>query len=366
MLIDAPASTVAFERLFGASAFVLLTQLPAFVVGLASLGKAQLNLSKAALEVEAQRDERVAPLLDLGGQPNELTMVKKEATVSVGIDVVDGAFFIRGNVNTLENCFFVVNGGVSFLERALPVAETLHLRSHKDEAGFHGLFDDVLVPRLAIGRCHLVCHAARLASRRLLRNLDKANRMVLMKVHVGTGNPIKVKAVRTAFETVFSGKLLEVTAVPVEPGVPSQPFGEAVIRGATRRAKRSLGEADYGVGIEAGLVQSPGCDHPLNVQFCAIVDRFGRMTVGHGPGFELPNAVVEKLRAGSTLSDEVSRAAGIPEIKEAIGAIGVLSGGRIDRLAITCEAVLMALVPRIDNRVADMDHLSMESRREEE
>ena len=366
MLIHALPATVAFERLFGTSPFVLLAQLPAFVVGLTSLGKTQLDLGKAVLEVEAQRNERVAPLLDLGGQPNELAMVKKEATVSVGIDVVDGAFFVRGDVNTLEDRFFVVNGSVSVLKRALPSAETLHLRSDKDEAGFHGLFDDVLVPRLAIGRDRLVRHAARLASQRLLRNLDKANRMVWMKVHVGTGNSIKVKAVRAAFEAVFSGELLEVTAVPVEPGVPSQPFGEQVIRGATQRAKRSLGDADYGVGIEAGLVQSPGCDHPLNVQFCVIVDRSGRMTVGHGPGFELPNAVVEKLRAGSTLSDEVSRAAGIPEIRETIGAIGVLSGGRIDRLAITCEAVLMALVPRIDNQVADKDRLSMKLQHEEE
>jgi len=189
--------------------------------------------------------------------------------------------------------------------------------------------------------------------------------MVLMKVHVGTGNPIKVKAVQAAFEKVFSGELSEVRAIPVEPGVPSQPFGEQVIRGAMERARRSLGDADYGVGIEAGLVQFTGCEHLLNVQFCVIVDRFGRMTVGHGPGFELPNAVVEKLRAGSTLSDEVSRAAGIPEIKETDGAIGVLSGGRIDRLAITREAVLMALIPRINNRVADKDRPSMESQREE-
>jgi len=190
--------------------------------------------------------------------------------------------------------------------------------------------------------------------------------MVLMKIQVGTRNPIKVKAVRAAFEQVFSGELLEVTAVPVEPGVPSQPFGVEVIYGATQRAKRSLGDADYGVGIEAGLLQLPGCDRSLNVQFCVVVDRLGGMTVGHGPGFELPNAVVEKLRAGSTLSGEVSRAAEIPEINETIGSIGVLSGGRIDRLAITCEAVLMALVPRIDNRVADNDRLSMKSQHQVE
>jgi non-canonical (house-cleaning) NTP pyrophosphatase len=49
---------------------------------------------------------------------------------------------------------------------------------------------------------------------------------------------------------------------------------------------------------------------------------------------------------GSTLNREMSRLSGIPDIKEKIGAIGVLSSGRIDRLSITREAVLMALIPR--------------------
>jgi len=170
-----------------------------------------------------------------------------------------------------------------------------------------------------------------------------------MKVHVGTGNPIKVNAVQAAFETVYSQQPLAVRAVPVESGVPSQPFGDAVIRGAKRRATRALGDAEFGVGIEAGLIQLPGCDRPLNVQVCVIVDRVGRMTVGHGPGFELPTTVMEELRAGSTLNRAMSRLTGVPEIKETIGAVGVLSGGRIDRLAITRDAVLMALIPRIDD-----------------
>ncbi len=167
-----------------------------------------------------------------------------------------------------------------------------------------------------------------------------------MKVNVGTRNPLKVKAVYAAFEEVFEGELLEVKAVPVEPGVPIQPFGEEVIRGAIRRAKEAITDGDFGVGIEAGLIQLPGCDRPLNVQPCVVVDRSGRMTVGHGPGFELPQAVVKQLLHGSTLNHEMSRIAGAPEVKETIGAIGVLSGGRIDRFAITREAVLMALVPR--------------------
>jgi non-canonical (house-cleaning) NTP pyrophosphatase len=43
----------------------------------------------------------------------------------------------------------------------------------------------------------------------------------------------------------------------------------------------------------------------------------------------------------------MSRIAGIPDIKEKNGAIGYLSGGRIDRFAITRETVLMALIPRL-------------------
>ncbi len=177
-----------------------------------------------------------------------------------------------------------------------------------------------------------------------------------MNVNVGTGNPLKVKAVRAAFEKVFEGEPLDVKAISVEAGISSQPFGEEVIRGAIRRAKGALGDGHFGVGIEAGLIQLPGCDRPLNVQFCAIIDRSGRMTIGHGPGFELPEAVVQRLLQGSTLNREMSRLIGIAEIKETIGAIGVLSGGRIDRFAITREAVLMALVPRIGGELKHSIH----------
>jgi len=168
-----------------------------------------------------------------------------------------------------------------------------------------------------------------------------------MNVNVGTRNPLKVKAVRAAFEEVFEGESLNVKAVSVEAGIPSQPFGEEVIRGAIRRARGALGDAAFGVGIEAGLIQLPGCDRSLNVQFCVLIDQSAQMTVGHGPGFELPLGIVKQLEQGSTLNCEMSRLTGIPEIKETIGAIGVLSGGRIDRFSITREAVLMALVPRI-------------------
>lgn len=171
--------------------------------------------------------------------------------------------------------------------------------------------------------------------------------MIDMKVHVGTRNPLKVRAVRAAFAAVFTGTSLQVSGIAIDTGLLPQPFEEDVARGATLRARRCCTTADFGVGIEAGLVRFPGCERYLSVQFCAIVDREGRMTVGHGPGYEIPPQVLDRLHQGSTLNREMSRLAGVTEIKETSGAIGYLSRGRIDRFAITREAVLMALIPLI-------------------
>jgi len=171
--------------------------------------------------------------------------------------------------------------------------------------------------------------------------------MSLMKIHVGTRNTLKVRAVRTAFAAVFGDESLDVMAVEIEGCVPPQPFDDEIAQGAICRARGALAKADYGVGIEAGLVRFPGYDGYLSVQFCAVLDRTGRLTVGHGPGYTLPQEVLDRLTNGSTLNREMSRLSGIPEIKEKEGAIGILSGGRVDRFSITREAVLMALIPRI-------------------
>lgn len=168
-----------------------------------------------------------------------------------------------------------------------------------------------------------------------------------MKVRVGTRNPLKVRAAEAAFREAFPKEEFDVAAVPVETGVPAQPFDADVAAGAIRRAKEAIGDADFGVGIEAGLVCLPGCDRSLNLGLCAVVNRTGRVTLGSGPGFEVPPAVLARLEEGSTLNREMSRIAGIPEIKETTGAIGYLSGGRIDRFVVTRETVLMALIPRL-------------------
>jgi len=83
------------------------------------------------------------------------------------------------------------------------------------------------------------------------------------------------------------------------------------------------------------------------VQYCAVVDKRGRVTLGHGPGFAYPPAVVARVKAGKTVGDAMEELTGKKGIGQTTGAIGFLTEGRMDRTRLTEDAVLMAMVPRI-------------------
>ena len=85
----------------------------------------------------------------------------------------------------------------------------------------------------------------------------------------------------------------------------------------------------------------------LDVQYCAVVDKRGRVTLGHGPGFAYPPSVVERVKGGKTVGDAMDELTGTKAIGRTTGAIGFLSEGRMDRTRLTEAAVLMAMVPRI-------------------
>jgi inosine/xanthosine triphosphatase len=173
-------------------------------------------------------------------------------------------------------------------------------------------------------------------------------------VAIGTSNPVKVKAVENVLSAFF-----KVTSVmkEVSSGVPPQPVGmDQTIKGAVTRAKKALdGEAgaELGVGIEAGLIQVPWTiSGYMDQQFAAIVDKGGRITLGAGPSFEYPRKVVDRI-FGEKI--EVNKAmvdlSGIEALGHKQGAIGYFSKGQLDRTRLTELAVLMAMIPRLNERL---------------
>jgi len=119
-----------------------------------------------------------------------------------------------------------------------------------------------------------------------------------------------------------------------------------VLRGAKDRALTSLGDADFGIGIESGIVWNEESRSHLCVQFCVITDKLGKVTMGHSAGFMVPARVVDKVKAGSELSKALADVEGI-KINEGKGAVGFLSGDLMTRSNLCESAVLMAMIPRI-------------------
>src|SRR5436309_14625021 len=144
-----------------------------------------------------------------------------------------------------------------------------------------------------------------------------------LPIRVGTDKPVKVRAVgRVMAALSFPAR---VRGVRVRTDVPEQPFGDEALQGALNRAKAAIGRGDFGVGIEAGLVWSPLLSDYFDVQYVAIVDRAGHVTVGHGPGFTYPPRVLENVTAGRTVGEAMERLTGVRGIGSKEGAIGYLT-----------------------------------------
>jgi len=174
-----------------------------------------------------------------------------------------------------------------------------------------------------------------------------------MRIAVGSMNPAKVAAVEAVMRRIYGE--VEVVGTEVSSGVSEQPLSlDETVIGAVNRAKRALDaeDADFGVGIEAGLVRFP---HTLtgyiNVQVGAVADSSGNVTVGHGPGFEYPPSVVERVLEGEESGLLIGEMVGDPDVKKKEGAIGFLTGGITSRGELAEMAVLMAMVPRLKERL---------------
>ncbi len=173
-----------------------------------------------------------------------------------------------------------------------------------------------------------------------------------LRVAVGSVNPNKVEAVRSALSRFYEST--DVRGFRVDSGVPDQPFDTDTERGAMNRARDALhawNDADIGVGIEAGLIHDSVIGEYLDVQYCAILDRSEWMTVGHGPGFFYPKKVMAHVSEGKDIGDAMKHAYGTENVGYREGAIGFLTRGKYTRKELSESAVVMAFVPRV--RMAD-------------
>lgn len=167
--------------------------------------------------------------------------------------------------------------------------------------------------------------------------------MGAIDIAVGSLNPVKIEAVRAVMERIYGQVRLFPYDVPS--GVSEQPFGDETLEGAKNRARNAIHDHTLSVGIEAGVFDMIGTLYDF--QYCAILDKEGRFTVGTGSGFRYPDKVVELVRKGMTVGDAMKEVYGKDNPGKSQGAIGILSKGLLDRKSLTEQSVLAAMLPRI-------------------
>jgi inosine/xanthosine triphosphatase len=231
-------------------------------------------------------------------------------------------------------------------EETVPNAQAIN--SQREKNGLKLL--DIITVELALAENGDVISATRIKR----GEMDAEGRMLReVLVSVGSHNPVKVSAVSNVFLRFFNK--VKVNEADVTTGVPEQPKEGDVVSGAVERAKGAMKkDSDFGVGIEAGLFEDKKSDNTFDVQFCAVIDRAGRLTMGHGPGFSYPPEILELVSKGRTVGGAVAERYGIQDIGKKEGAIGFLTERKLDRTALTEQAVFMAMVPRIKRELYNM------------
>jgi inosine/xanthosine triphosphatase len=166
----------------------------------------------------------------------------------------------------------------------------------------------------------------------------------IRRIAVGSANPVKLAAARAVLGSYAPRSSIEARAVASS--VPDQPFGdEQTIRGARTRAilAREVLDADLGVGLEGGVVDGP--QGMRTCAWCVISHRDGREGIGGSLAMQLPDAVAEMIRAGEELGHAMDRLAATTGTKHGLGAVGILTAGRMDRQAAYEVLVTYALAP---------------------
>ncbi len=172
-----------------------------------------------------------------------------------------------------------------------------------------------------------------------------------MKVIVGSKNPVKIKATRNVLEKIYGN--VEVTGKDVDSEVPDQPFGiNETIKGAVNRAKNAYSDdLDLSVGIESGLMETPGpITGYIDLQWCAIFDG-EKITLGVSAGFEYPPEVIEEVLKGKEVGHVMDKVTGVDNLGQKTGAVSYLSKGLLDRTENTEQCVLTAMIPRMNEGI---------------
>lgn len=165
-----------------------------------------------------------------------------------------------------------------------------------------------------------------------------------MKVAVGSMNPVKVNAVKEAFEKLFPDKKWEVIGVDVKSGVSDQPMSdEESIKGARSRAKKAIKKLDahFGVGLEGGLHKIR--KHWFDCGWIVVVNKKGEEGIGSSIRIQMSKKMMKLVFSGKELGEVSDILFNKVNSKQAEGHFGIMTKNLITRTHGYLDGVLSAL-----------------------
>eukprot|EP01107_Rhizomastix_libera_P006402 TRINITY_DN20536_c0_g1_i1.p1 TRINITY_DN20536_c0_g1~~TRINITY_DN20536_c0_g1_i1.p1 ORF type:complete len:181 (+),score=21.94 TRINITY_DN20536_c0_g1_i1:5-547(+) len=172
----------------------------------------------------------------------------------------------------------------------------------------------------------------------------------MVVVIVSSTNPVKIEATREAFQQAFPGDAVVVESVSVASGVGAQPDGERETwSGARTRAAAALAaapHADYAVGIEGGIIQDiEGHSEMFTFAWICVLSKDGRVGKSKTAHFLVPKEIAALIHQGMELGVATDAFFKKTNSKRSGGVIECITNGLIVRKQLYSPAVLMALVP---------------------
>lgn len=163
-----------------------------------------------------------------------------------------------------------------------------------------------------------------------------------MTIFVGSSNPAKITAVKTAVKHILTDA--EILSVEVESGISSQPKSDDETRqGAQNRAMAAvkaglkISQSDdvtvLGVGLEGG-VHYIG-EELWSTVWVSVVDAQGQFYEANGAKFRIPQSIAQPIIDGEEMGPIVERLVGNTgnqQIRHGRGAIGVITKDFTDRI----------------------------------
>ena len=171
------------------------------------------------------------------------------------------------------------------------------------------------------------------------------------QIVVASKNPVKIAAALEGFQRMFPGNTYSTNGINVPSSVPDQPFTDAeTLHGALNRAQNAREQepqADYWIGIEGGVEDTPGQTAGTLQSFAwiVIVDSGGRTGKARTAAFYQPEEVARLVRGGMELGHADDVVFGKSNSKQANGSVGLLTGDVIKREDYYVQAVILALIP---------------------